>query len=63
MTVGEQIYNKGLVEGETKGMAKGLHVTVEAIKLIQAGLSDRTIAKQLTLDVEDVQRLREQIIH
>lgn len=55
MTIGEQLY--------TKGMTEGLHMSVEVMKLIQQGMNDDAIATKLSLDAQDVQKIREQLVH
>lgn len=59
MTIGEQFYTKG----EVHGVAKGLHMSVEVMKLIQQGIDNDTIATRLSLDIDDVQKIREQLVH
>jgi hypothetical protein len=63
MTLGEQLYAKGAVEGRVGGRAKAVEATLKAISLIHQQLDDATIVAQTDLDLEFIHTLRKEILH
>lgn len=52
---------EGEAIGEARGKAEGITLTLEAVKLIQAGASDQTIHEKLGIALDMIKALRQQI--